>query len=83
MLEIRSVTETWESIVLVDGLKAARGLVDTRTDLECVTYALDVRRRILSRHHVSTIAMNYRCCRLVINRGVILSSQNLLSLTSG
>ncbi|TCD61416.1 hypothetical protein EIP91_008450 [Steccherinum ochraceum] len=34
MLEIRGVTETWESIVLVDGSKAVRILVDTRTDLE-------------------------------------------------
>lgn len=36
MLEIRAVTETWENIVLVDGLKAAKGLVDVRTDLEYV-----------------------------------------------
>ena len=36
LLEIRAVTEIWESIVLVDGLKSAKSLVDTRTDLECV-----------------------------------------------
>ena len=36
LLEIRAVTETWESIVLVDGLKAAKSLVDTRTELEFV-----------------------------------------------
>lgn len=32
--ELRSITETWEDLVLIDGLKAARELVDTRTDLE-------------------------------------------------
>lgn len=35
--ELRNITETWDSIVLVDGLKAAKGLVDARTELE---YAL-------------------------------------------
>lgn len=30
------MTENWDDIVLVDGLKAAKSLVDTRTDLECV-----------------------------------------------
>lgn len=33
--ELRSITETWDHLVLIDGLKAARELVDTRTDLEC------------------------------------------------
>ena len=33
--ELRSITETWDDLVLIDGLKAARGLVDARTDLEC------------------------------------------------
>ncbi|KAF8969893.1 hypothetical protein BDZ97DRAFT_1902299 [Flammula alnicola] len=32
--ELRSITETWDDLVLVDGLKAARELVDTRTDLD-------------------------------------------------
>ena len=32
--ELRSVTETWDELVLIDGLKAAKELVDTRTDLE-------------------------------------------------
>ncbi|KAH9484167.1 hypothetical protein JR316_0003647 [Psilocybe cubensis] len=32
--ELRSVTETWDDLVLIDGLKAARQLVDTRTDLD-------------------------------------------------
>ncbi|KII88725.1 hypothetical protein PLICRDRAFT_176275 [Plicaturopsis crispa FD-325 SS-3] len=32
--ELRATAQTWDDIVLVDGLKAARGLVDTRTDLE-------------------------------------------------
>ncbi|KAF9472779.1 hypothetical protein BDN70DRAFT_886600 [Pholiota conissans] len=32
--ELQSITETWEDLVLIDGLKAARELVDTRTDLD-------------------------------------------------
>lgn len=32
--ELRAVTETWDDIVLIDGLKAAKSLVDARTDLE-------------------------------------------------
>ncbi|KAJ3481552.1 hypothetical protein NLI96_g7573 [Meripilus lineatus] len=34
LYDIRTVTENWEDIVLVDGLKAAKSLVDTRTDLD-------------------------------------------------
>jgi hypothetical protein len=34
--ELRSIANTWDDIVLVDGLKAARTLVDSRTELECV-----------------------------------------------
>lgn len=34
--ELRVVTETWDDIVQVDGLRAARTLVDARTDLEYV-----------------------------------------------
>ncbi|CCM02930.1 uncharacterized protein FIBRA_05045 [Fibroporia radiculosa] len=37
--ELRAVTETWEDIVLMDGLKAAKGLVDTRTDLDNALHA--------------------------------------------
>lgn len=37
LLELRGITETWDDLVLVDGLKAAKSLVDTRTELE---YAL-------------------------------------------
>ena len=33
--ELRSITETWDDLVLIDGLKAARDLVDARTELEC------------------------------------------------
>jgi len=33
--DIRAVTETWEDLVLLDGLKSLKNLVDTRTDLEC------------------------------------------------
>ena len=32
--DVRTVTENWDDIVLVDGLKAAKSLVDARTDLE-------------------------------------------------
>ncbi|KAI0093930.1 hypothetical protein BDY19DRAFT_919643 [Irpex rosettiformis] len=32
--ELRAVTENWDEIVLVDGLKAAKSLVDARTDLD-------------------------------------------------
>ncbi|KAJ7684692.1 hypothetical protein DFH06DRAFT_15252 [Mycena polygramma] len=32
--ELRAMTETWDDLVLLDGLKAARSLVDTRTDLD-------------------------------------------------
>ncbi|KAK1224471.1 hypothetical protein PQX77_012645 [Marasmius sp. AFHP31] len=32
--EIRTITETWDDLVLIDGLKAAKSLVDTRTDLD-------------------------------------------------
>jgi len=31
--EIRTVTETWEDLVLLDGLKSLKKLVNTRTDL--------------------------------------------------
>ncbi|PCH38280.1 hypothetical protein WOLCODRAFT_115192 [Wolfiporia cocos MD-104 SS10] len=32
--ELSAVTETWDDIVLIDGLKAAKSLVDTRTELD-------------------------------------------------
>ncbi|KAJ7349253.1 hypothetical protein DFH08DRAFT_864947 [Mycena albidolilacea] len=32
--ELRAITETWDDLVLIDGLKAARSLVDARTDLD-------------------------------------------------
>lgn len=38
--ELRATAQTWDDLVLVDGLKAAKGLVDTRTDLECVIPAV-------------------------------------------
>ncbi|KAF7311606.1 Aldo-ket-red domain-containing protein [Mycena kentingensis (nom. inval.)] len=34
LLELRGLTEFWEDLVLLDGLKAARSLVDARTDLD-------------------------------------------------
>lgn len=33
--ELRTATETWDALVLDDGLTAAKSLVDTRTELEC------------------------------------------------
>lgn len=36
LLEIRSICGVWSGIVLHDGLKAAKSLVDARTELECV-----------------------------------------------
>ncbi|KZT69039.1 hypothetical protein DAEQUDRAFT_691597 [Daedalea quercina L-15889] len=32
--EMRAATETWEDVVIFDGLKAAKSLVDARTDLD-------------------------------------------------
>ncbi|KAH9842852.1 uncharacterized protein C8Q71DRAFT_224381 [Rhodofomes roseus] len=34
--EMRTVTDTWEDIVIFDGLKAVKSLVDARTDLDNV-----------------------------------------------
>ncbi|KAH7926289.1 hypothetical protein BV22DRAFT_1009331 [Leucogyrophana mollusca] len=32
--ELRVITQTWDDVVLVDGSKAARALIDTRTELD-------------------------------------------------
>lgn len=40
LLELRGVVKTWNDLVLVDGLKAAKGLVDARTELEYVEPSL-------------------------------------------
>ncbi len=37
LLDIRNVTTTWNDLVLYDGLKAAKALVDARTELSCVS----------------------------------------------
>ena len=37
LLELRSSTETWDDLILIDGLKAIRSLVDLRTDLQYAT----------------------------------------------
>ncbi|KAK7023917.1 hypothetical protein R3P38DRAFT_1079250 [Favolaschia claudopus] len=34
--ELRTIAETWDDLVLIDGLKSARSLVDTRTELDNV-----------------------------------------------
>lgn len=36
LLDVRSICRLWSDIVLHDGLKAAKTLVDARTELECV-----------------------------------------------
>jgi hypothetical protein len=36
LLDLRAAALTWDSLVLIDGLKAAKSLVDTRTELEYV-----------------------------------------------
>lgn len=40
LLETRSICRLWSDIVLHDGLKAAKTLVDTRTELECVSASI-------------------------------------------
>ncbi|KAF5372957.1 hypothetical protein D9758_001689 [Tetrapyrgos nigripes] len=47
--ELRSLTETWDDLVLMDGLKAAKSLVDTRTDLD---NTLSITPNRLPRSHV-------------------------------
>ncbi|KAK7440203.1 hypothetical protein VKT23_017145 [Stygiomarasmius scandens] len=47
--ELRALTETWDDLVLMDGLKAAKGLVDTRTDLD---NALSITPNQLPRSHI-------------------------------
>ncbi|PFH50048.1 hypothetical protein AMATHDRAFT_48188 [Amanita thiersii Skay4041] len=32
--DLRSIADTWDDLVLIDGLRAAKGIVDTRTDLD-------------------------------------------------
>ena len=36
LLELRTIAEAWDDLILLDGLKAIKSLVDTRTDLEYV-----------------------------------------------
>ena len=45
--ELRSITQTWHDLVLLDGLKAATNLIDTRTDLE-YTYFLRFSYSVIS-----------------------------------
>lgn len=42
--ELRSITETWDDLVLIDGLRAAKSLVDMRTDLESDPFVSIIRR---------------------------------------
>lgn len=34
MQDLKTAAENWDDIVLVDGVKAAQGLIDARTELE-------------------------------------------------
>lgn len=47
--ELRSISEIWDDLVLIDGVKAAKGLVDARTDLE-YAYTLPLQHD----HHLLT-----------------------------
>ena len=38
MQELQSIAQTWDELVLHDGLRAAKNLVDSRTELECVQF---------------------------------------------
>ncbi|KAK2467052.1 hypothetical protein APHAL10511_001310 [Amanita phalloides] len=44
LLELRAIADAWDDLVLIDGLKAAKGLVDTRTELENALSAIPNRR---------------------------------------
>jgi hypothetical protein len=37
--ELHTIAQTWDDLVLVDGLTAAQSLIDTRTELEYVLVA--------------------------------------------
>ncbi|KAF9262178.1 hypothetical protein L218DRAFT_960578 [Marasmius fiardii PR-910] len=49
--ELRTITEIWDDLVLIDGLKAAKSLVDTRTDLDNTLSLIPDR---LPRSHIVT-----------------------------
>ena len=38
MQELQSIAQTWDELVLHDGLRASKTLVDSRTELECVHF---------------------------------------------
>ena len=65
LLEIRSICRLWSDIVLHDGLKAAKTLVDARTELEYVSKPvfLDSRWCCLTAIR-SRIAMRWLLCHL-------------------
>jgi len=44
LLEVRSICRLWSDIVLHDGLKAAKNLVDARTELEYVSKPVFIQR---------------------------------------
>jgi len=45
--ELCSITQTWDDLVLFDGLKAATSLIDTRTDLEYAPFAILILRDLI------------------------------------
>lgn len=63
LLEIRSICGLWSDIVLHDGLKAAKVLVDARTELECVS-APTARSPGLLTAFLSDVAMLWLLCHL-------------------
>ncbi|KIY66464.1 hypothetical protein CYLTODRAFT_398643 [Cylindrobasidium torrendii FP15055 ss-10] len=44
LLDMKGAAETWDDLVLVDGLKAAKGLVDARTQLDNELQLVEERR---------------------------------------
>ncbi|KAG8865262.1 pre-mRNA-splicing factor syf1 [Tulasnella sp. 330] len=42
LLELRQATKTWNDLVLLDGLKAAKGIIDARTELDNSLAALPI-----------------------------------------
>lgn len=74
--ELRSISQTWDDIVLLDGLKAARTLVDERTELECVRIPTECLKPYLA---ISVIC--FLCFRRIAYRGPRLLVPSLLIWT--
>lgn len=59
--EIRAVAETWEDLVLLDGLKSLKKLVDARTDLE---YWFNLLKLGFVSHQLATHWLSYHFASL-------------------